>query len=129
MNGNQMNPTINKTKNYKKLIFPGILIILGILFYTTYYSQLKAERGYVFIQLQPIQTATGWGYEILANGKTYIRQEFIPAIEGQKAFRTKEDALLVGNKVIYKMKLGEQLPAISIEELKQMGVLKDSLSK
>src|SRR5450432_3113004 len=98
MNGSQMNPTTNKIKNLNKLIFPGIIIILGILFYTAYYAQLKTERGYVFIQLQPIQTATGWGYEILANGKTYIRQEFIPAIEGYHPFKTKEDAVSVGNK-------------------------------
>ncbi|HLK27595.1 MAG TPA: DUF4907 domain-containing protein [Puia sp.] len=123
-----MKPIINKTNNtFQKIIFPGILIILGILFYTVYYSQLNNERRYAFIQLKPFQTETGWGYEILANGKTYIRQRFIPAVEGEKSFNTKEDALLVGNKVIEKMKMGEQLPTISLDELKQMGILKDSL--
>jgi len=127
MNGIPMNLITNKTKNLTKLILPGIIIILGILFYAVYYTQLKKERGYALIELQPIQVTSGWGYEILANGKPYIRQGFIPAIEGRHAFRTKEDALTVGNKVIEKMKHGEQLPSISIEELKQMGVLKDSL--
>ena len=117
----------SKTNIYKKIILPGIFIVLGILFYAAYYSQLKKEQGYAFIQLKPIETATGWGYEILANGKTYIRQSVIPAIEGEKSFKTKEEALLVGNKVIDKMKLGQQLPTITVEELKQMGILKDSL--
>ncbi|HVM89773.1 MAG TPA: DUF4907 domain-containing protein [Puia sp.] len=122
-----MKPTTSKTNRYKKFIFPGILIILGILFYTIYYSQLKNEYGLAFIQLKPFQTETGWGYEILANGKTYIRQSFIPVLEGHRCFTKKEDAIAVGNKVIEKMKMGEQLPTISLDELKQMGVIKDSL--
>jgi uncharacterized protein DUF4907 len=126
-NGILMKPTTSKTKNINKLILPGIIIILGILFYTVYYSQLQTERGYALVELRPIQVSSGWGYEILANGKPYIRQQFIPAIEGHHSFKTKEDALTVGSRVIEKMKQGEQLPTISIEELNQMGVLKDSL--
>ena len=114
---------------YRKFLFPGILIILGILFYTVYYSQLKSEQGYAFVQLKAFETGSGWGYEILANGKTYIKQSFIPAVEGEKSFKTKEDALLVGNKVIEKMKQGQQLPTISIDDLKEMKIisLQDSL--
>jgi hypothetical protein len=127
MNGFQMSPITSKTKNFSNLILPGIIIILGILFYTTYYAQLKKERGYALIELQPVQLSPGWGYEILANGTPYIRQLFIPAVEGRHVFKTKEDALKVGSKVIEKMKQGEQLPSLSVEELKQMGVLPDSL--
>jgi len=130
MNGILMKHTTNKTKNLNKInkiILPGIIIILGIAFYAVYYPQLKKERGYALIELQPIQVTSGWGYEILANGKPYIRQQFIPAIEGRHAFKTKEDAVSVGNKVIEKMKRGEQLPSISVEELRQLGVLIDSL--
>ncbi|MBS1947200.1 MAG: DUF4907 domain-containing protein [Bacteroidetes bacterium] len=122
-----MKHTTSKTDRFKKNIFPGILIVLGILFYTVYCSQLKREYGLVYIQLAPFQTGTGWGYEILANGKTYIRQSFIPAVAGEKNFKTKEDAIAVGNKVIQKMKMGEQLPTISFDELKQLGIIKDSL--
>jgi len=111
----------------KKLILPGIIIVLGIFFYIAYYNQLKAEQKYVFIQVKAIETTTGWGYEISANGKPYIRQLIIPAVIGQKSFRTKQDALLVGNKVVEKLKMGEQLPTITLEELKQMGVLKDTV--
>lgn len=111
----------------KKFILPGIIIILGIFFYTAYYNQLKKEQNLVFIQVKAVETTTGWGYEISTNGKPYIRQLIIPAVTGQKSFSTKEDALLVGNKVVEKMKMGEQLPMVTIEELKQMGVLKDSI--
>ena len=123
MNGILMKPTTSKTKRNAKYILPGILIILGILFYGTYYRQLKSEQGYVYIQLKPFETGSGWGYEILANGKTYIRQSFIPAIEGEKSFHSKEDALLVGNKVVEKMKQGMQMPSISVEELRQMKIV------
>jgi hypothetical protein len=111
----------------KKLLIPGVLIVLGIFFYGTYYSQLKREKGYALITLRPIQVSGGWGYEVLANDKPYIHQAFIPAVSGQHAFKTKEHAELVGNKVIEKMKQGQQLPTISLEELAQLGVLNDTL--
>jgi hypothetical protein len=121
-----MNHTINKTKNYNNLILAGILIILAILFYSVHISQLKQEQHLIFVQVKPFQTVSGWGYEISVNGKTYIRQSFIPAIEGEKSFKTKEDAISVGNKVVEKIKMGEQLPSVTISELKEMGIINDS---
>jgi isocitrate dehydrogenase len=122
-----MNLTINKTKNYNNIFLAGIIIILAILFFAAYTTQLKREQHVAFITVNPIHTLDGWGYEILANGKTYIRQSFIPAVEGKKSFKTKEDAIAVGNKVVEKMKMGQQLPTITVDELKQLGVLRDSL--
>ena len=111
----------------KKFFIPGILIVLGIFFYGTYYRQLKREKGYALITLRPIQVTGGWGYEVLANDKPYIHQEFIPAVYGMHPFKTKEHAELVGNKVIEKMKQGQQLPSVTVEELAQLGVLNDTL--
>ncbi|MBS1668680.1 MAG: DUF4907 domain-containing protein [Bacteroidetes bacterium] len=111
-----------------KFLIPGILVVLGILFFTIYYRQLKKEHGYALIEMRAIPTLSGgWGYEVLANGKPYIHQEFIPAVPGHYAFKTKEHALKVASKVVEKMKQGQQLPTISIEELSQMGVLSDTL--
>jgi hypothetical protein len=131
MNGILMNPTTHKINTITSRIrFPGILLILGILFYTIYISQLKAERGFALIQLRVFESDNGWAYKILANGKIYIMQERIPALIGERPFRTREEALLVGNKVLEKMKEGYQLPTISLEELVEMGILsRDSLPK
>jgi len=111
-----------------KFLIPGILVVLGILFFTAYYRQLKKEHGLVLIEMKAIPVLNGgWGYEVLANGKPYIHQEFIPAVPGHYTFKNKEHALQVASKVVEKMKQGQQLPTISIDELKQLGVLTDTL--
>jgi hypothetical protein len=114
------------TRLTNRLVIAAVVILLGILFYTAYRRQMIRERDYVFIKAAPIHTAIGWGYEILADGKPYIHQEFIPGIKGRKGFDTKEDALLVANKVIDKIKMKQIPPAISVEDLKSLGILKAS---
>ena len=80
----------------------------------------------MFVQVRAFQTSGGWGYQILADGKSYIKQNFIPAIQGRHSFQTKEQALLVGNKVLEKIE-HKQPPAISVAELKEMHIINDSL--
>jgi hypothetical protein len=111
-------------RNYKRLIIAGALVALGAVFYVTYVGQLKRERDYVYIQVEPIQTSLGWGYEIVADGKAYIHQEFIPGLKGRRGFDSKEDAIRVGNRVISKIKMKQVPPAINMEDLKELGILK-----
>ena len=113
-------------RNYNRIITGVVSVTLVIVFYTSYYAQMKRERDYVLISVQPIQTSLGWGYEIVAEGKPYIHQEFIPGLKGRKGFDTKEDAILVGNKVISKIKMKQLPPVINIEDLKELGILKAS---
>src|ERR1700704_1087110 len=101
---------INK-RSYKFLVSGFLLLAIGLAFYLNYYFQRKKERENVFVQVRPIHTAIGWGYEIITDGKTYIRQEFIPAMQNKHGFRTKEDALKVGHKVISKISMRQSPPS------------------
>ncbi len=105
-----------------------VLVVLGILFYTAYYAQqkkefalLQKEKGYSLINVVPIQGSLGWGYDIQVDGKTYIHQLYIPGISGRRGFDSKEDALLVGNKVVGKL-TSSLPPGIHIDELKAWGI-------
>ena len=66
--------------------------------------------------MKTIQLNNGWGYEIYANDSLYIHQENIPSVEGSKSFETKEDANIIGNIALDKLKQGK-IPYISEKEL------------
>jgi Domain of unknown function (DUF4907) len=113
---------------YKRFIIPGVVIAIGVLFYISYCAQLKREfalsqkeKGFVFVKVLPVQTSLGWGYEIHVDNKTYIKQPFIPAISGRRGFDTKDQALLVGNKVVSNINT-KMSPSISINDLIELGI-------
>jgi hypothetical protein len=93
--------------NSRKFLIAIVVILAVGAFYSAYIVQQKREfilsqksKGFVFVQVLPIQTSIGWGYEVQVDGKPFIRQEFVPAIFGRRGFDTKEQAITVGNKVV-----------------------------
>ena len=64
-----------------------------------------------------------FGYEISVDGKALIRQTSIPAVAGIEGFKTAAQAEKVAQLLIEKMKKSDALPAVSPDELKQLGVL------
>jgi hypothetical protein len=124
-----MSLTINKTNKKKNLllIIAGI-ILLGATAYAIYFFHYKKKSNFVFVQVRAIQNTSGWGYEILTDGKVYIKQDFIPVIQGRHGFQTKEQALQVANKVLDKIE-HKQLPVVTFSELKEMNIVKDSSLK
>jgi hypothetical protein len=79
----------------------------------------------VLLELKPIQTSKGWGYDILQDGKIFIHQDIIPAVAGGHGFRSREDALAVGQLVYDRVKAG-QMPMVTAEEVRKMGVIQDT---
>jgi hypothetical protein len=67
---------------------------------------------------------SGWGYQILKDGKMIIDQQQIPAIQGNKRFSTEEDALKTGNLAMKKIKGQNFPPTISIQELDSLKILR-----
>jgi len=111
-------------KKIYRFIVPAILIIA---FAAIYYHEQHEKNDRIFLKAEAIQSSFGWGYNIIADKKIYIHQEFIPAIPGKHGFKSKEDALLVGRKVIEKIS-SNQLPTITMEDLKELGITTDSLA-
>ena|ERR1700722_11659488 len=85
------------------------------------YRRREWKKAHVMVELRAIQTPLGWGYDILTNGHPYIHQNIIPDIRGQHGFQSKEEALAVGQKV-YERLVANQIPVISIEEMRQLHV-------
>lgn len=85
------------------------------------YRRIQWKKDHVLVELKAIQTPLGWGYDITTNGRPYIHQDRIPVINGIHGFQSKEEALAVGRKV-YDRLVANQLPIISIEEMRQLHV-------
>jgi len=81
------------------------------------FSQKKIE--YFIIHVPEDQ----YGYYIMIDGQMYIEQKTIPAIEGNKGFKTKEDAKKIADLVIQKIREGEIPPTITVEDLKAHNVI------
>jgi hypothetical protein len=63
-------------------------------------------------------------YDVFADGRLMIHQTSAPALPGNEAFKTKEDATKVALLVIEKIKKSQMPPTISIEEMKKLNVIK-----
>ena len=66
----------------------------------------------------------GFGYDIFIFDAMYVHQPNVPAINGNRGFKTKEQAKQAGELVAYKIKNNIMPPSVSINELDSLGVLK-----
>lgn len=66
----------------------------------------------------------GWGYDIYIENKKTIHQPIIPAIPGNRAFKTEADARKTGMFALGKMIKESALPTLLIKELDSLGVIK-----
>jgi len=58
-----------------------------------------------------------YGYQILENGKLLIDQQHIPAVQGLIKFKSREEALRLGNHVKDLIEKGIMPPTVSINDL------------
>ena len=65
---------------------------------------------------------SGYGYDILINGKLYIHQPYIPAINGSAGFLSEDDAHRTAEYALEKLKITHTLPALSKQELDSLGI-------
>ena len=103
-----------------------ILLAAGALIYAGYYRRAHWKKEHVLLELKAVRNPKGWGYDISTNGQVYIHQPIIPAISGNHAFRTREDALAVGQRVVDRLSAG-QMPMVTSAEIKEMGLMPDSV--
>ena len=67
-------------------------------------------------------TPDTYGYEILINGKAFIRQKNVPGLPGSTGFKRKEDAEKAARLVLKKLTAGFMPPSIDKHELDSMKV-------
>jgi len=68
-----------------------------------------------------------YGYDVFADGNLMIHQTSVPALPGNGGFKTKENARKIALLVIGKIKKGEMPPTISIDEMKKLNVVNNSI--
>jgi hypothetical protein len=119
MNGTPEMTRLTTIKRHNIFVV-GLSVIIAASFWIV---PLLKERNDVY-SYKTFQTTNGWGYDILVNDTLQVRQDFIPALATKKGFPEKELATRAAKLVIQKLKAGEN-PAISLNELELIGVLKE----
>ncbi|HXA01909.1 MAG TPA: DUF4907 domain-containing protein [Cytophagaceae bacterium] len=111
----------------KKILIPLLCLGLYILYETSTLFFSSPEHGnndhakieYTF---KTFPTSNeGWGYSILKEGKQVIRQNQIPAIQGNASFANEADAEKVAKLVVSKLNAGE-IPTVTTNDLTALGI-------
>ncbi len=77
------------------------------------------RREHVF-ESRTFHQASGWGYDILVDGKIFIHQESVPATTGAMGFPSKQMAANTSELLINKMKTGKA-PVVNSFDLEAIG--------
>lgn len=87
--------TIQKNFSFG-LVKNTLLLLLGLILIMSCHRNKN-------LSIHAFKTTTGWGYVIVNQEKTIIKQTIIPVISEIKSFKTEEDALKIGNLVLQKL--------------------------
>jgi len=71
------------------------------------------------LELQTFQSGNGWGYKIVAKGKTLIYQPTIPAIDTIMPFQDEASAKKVGSLVLKRLNRDQNI-SVSKEEISHL---------
>ncbi|WP_400072269.1 DUF4907 domain-containing protein [Zobellia russellii] len=72
-------------------------------------------------RLETIAVGKGYGYQILYKEKVLVKQDFIPAVQGDRIFVSKKEAKRVGNEVLRRIIKGEA-PFVTISQLRDLNI-------
>lgn len=102
-----------------------LLFIVGLLFACSSNSQKKTKPENASLKekvsVETFRSSDGWGYEIKVEGKTKIKQEFIPVIEGNLPFDSEMEARRIGELVLKRMSR-YSLPTITKHDLDSLQI-------
>lgn len=88
---------------------------------------IQVGNDFFKVETFVLDSVEGWGYKIFKNGRVYIKQDLIPAVNGYFVFKTENDAKIVGDFVLKRMIKHKGMPSITIEELDSLGVLSQEI--
>jgi hypothetical protein len=105
------------------IIISGVLVILLAFFAVQikHKTPVKSSSAMLAVAVEPFEINGGWGYKVNVDGHTFIYQDVIPGIPGNRVFQSKENALRVGNAVMDKL-THHKIPAMSQQELINMQI-------
>lgn len=79
-------------------------------------------KAKISIKVYKNTESSGYGYDIIMDGRLYIHQPNIPALPGNAGFSNKEDAQSVAELVVTKIRNNIMPPTIDVKELENMGI-------
>jgi len=120
-----------KMTTRKRIATAGIIIIViaagaFMLFVAKLNSNsvsLDNPSGNSNIRTSTYKADNGWGYDIYVDDELLIHQPDIPALVGNRGFETEADARNVAELMVGKIRKNIFPPAVTIEELKEVGVV------
>lgn len=113
-----------RTSKKKSILVILLSVAITIVSYAIVHKNASNDR--LPVTLHPFELKKGnWGYAIMVDGKIFIKQECIPAIPGNKTFRSKNEAVKAGNAVMQKLIKGQR-PTLSSNEVIALGVVSDA---
>ncbi|SHM10779.1 protein of unknown function [Chitinophaga jiangningensis] len=106
-------------RNY--LFIGSILVLLAAVAWHFAGRNQQQPADMLAVVVEPFQIRQGWGYKVNVDGKTFIYQNVVPGIAGNHVFRSKEDALRVGQLMVAKL-TSHQIPAVTAAEIQQLHI-------
>lgn len=105
------------------IIVAGIAVIVLAFVVGRSYRQTTHNTGddMLPVVVVPFEIHNGWGYKVNVDGHTYIYQDVIPSIPGNRVFSSREHALRVGQVVAAKL-TQHKIPSVSRQELIAMQI-------
>ncbi|MEM9678726.1 MAG: DUF4907 domain-containing protein [Bacteroidota bacterium] len=100
------------------IVFLTISVVMIVLTYI-FVQDSTSEQDYALKVSKP---DCCWIYEITKGRQLLIKQEFIPAVKGRQAFKTKTDAEAIGQLVLQKLN-NKSIPSITIEEIRAENII------
>ena len=82
----------------------------------------KMKKTKVEIKVFQNTEISGYGYDIILDGHTYVHQPNIPALPGNNGFSTEEKARKVAELVSFKIHNNIMPPTVEVRELDSLGV-------
>lgn len=102
--------------NIMKNIYKYLIVFFTISMFTMLFFYFQSETKETPYSLKVVNKENYWIYEVYKEDNLFIRQEYIPAVNGKQNFKTKEDAEKIGKVVMTKLSKN-MLPGISMVEL------------
>lgn len=106
---------------YQHIVILSVSAILSIFILLHFTKEKKQHR----FDSRVFKAVSGWGYDILVDGKLFIHQESIPVISGNMGFPCQEEAEKTASLIINKMKRGKP-PVVTTFELQKLFNMNDT---